>query len=278
MRIATWCIDGIRGRLEVLCHWLERRRPDVVALQKIRVPEKKFPAEALGSVGYRSEPRCRESAYGVALLAWHDLPAPEIRVRGLPGEDGRDDRLLTASVGDLVVSSVYAPFANPAVPGRGGTLANKVAWLDRLVAHLEERRIESDRSLLCGDFNVLPDVPAKRGVPNCTPEEQQRLRAICGTGFVDLYRRVNPLPDAGLNYGFNPRLPPTARLQLILGSERVAVSSSAVWVDEEYRASLDDLPDRTWPASAPVIVDFGDPLQRTVRGSDEGTVVLGRGQ
>ena len=56
MRIATWCIDGVRGRLEVLCHWLERRRPDVVALQKIRVPEEKFPTEVLASVGYRSEP------------------------------------------------------------------------------------------------------------------------------------------------------------------------------------------------------------------------------
>ena len=150
-----------------------------------------------------------KSWYGVALLARKDLPAPQIVERGLPGGDGRDDGLLTARIGDVVVSSVYAPYGNPAVRGKDGALSYKVAWLDRLIAHLEERRIESDRSLLCGDFNVLPDVPAKRGVPNCTPEEQQRLRAICGTGFVDLYRRVNPLPDAGLNYGFNPRLPPT---------------------------------------------------------------------
>ena len=260
MRIATWCIDGIRGRLEVLCHWLERRRPDVVALQKIRVPEEKFPTAALTSVGYRSEPLRRESLYGVALLARNDQPAPEILERGLPGGDGRDDGLLTARIGDVVVSSVYAPYCNPAVRGKDGALAYKVAWLDRLVAHLEERRIESDRSLLCGDFNVLPDVPAKSRVLNCTPEEQQRLRAIRGTGFADLHRRVNPDSDKGLNFDFNPRVRPTARLQLILAGERVAASASEVWVDEEYRAPLDDLPGRTWPASAPVIVDLGDPL------------------
>ena len=258
MKVATWCLGGVRGHLDVLCHWLERRRPDVVALQKIRVSEEKFPTEALASVGYRSEPLRRKSWYGVVLLARKDLPTPQILERGLPGGDGRDDGLLTARVGELVVASVYAPYGNPAVRGKGGALAYKVAWLDRLIAHLEERSVESDRALLCGDFNVLPDVPAKSRVLNCTTEEQQRLRAICGTGFVDLYRRVNPLPDAGLNYGFNPRLPPTARLQLILAGERVAASASEVWVDEEYRAAVDELRNPTWPASAPMIANLGD--------------------
>ena len=181
-------------------------------------------------------------------------------VCGTTGDYGQDDGLLTARIGDVVVSSVYAPFGNPAVRGKDGALAHKVGWLDRLIAHLQERGVGSDRSVLCGDFNVLPDVPAKPGVPNCTPEEQQRLRAILGTGFVDLYRCVTPLPDQGLNYGFNPRLPPTARLQLILAGERVAASASDVWVDEEYRAVIDGLGNRTWPASAPVITDLGDPL------------------
>ena len=112
--------------------------------------------------------------------------------------------------------------------------------------------------MLCGDFNVLLDVGATSGVLNCTPEEQERLQAILGTGFVDLYRRVNPASE-GLNYGFNPKLPPTTRLQLILGSEGVAASASEVWVDEEYRAAIDELRNPTWPASAPVIADLGAP-------------------
>lgn len=233
MRVATWCIGGVRGHLDVLRHWLECRRPDVVALQKIRVSEELFPAQALRRVGYRSEPLRRQSLYGVALLSPCELPAPEILDRGLPGRDSPDDDgFLTARVGDLVVSSVYAPFGNPAVRGTAGALAYKAAWLDRLIAHLEERGVGSDRSVLCGDFNVLLDVGATSGVLNCTPEEQERLQAILGTGFVDLYRRVNPASE-GLNYGFNPKLPPTTRLQLILGSEGVAASASEVWVDEE---------------------------------------------
>ena len=261
MRVGTWCVAGVRGHLDLLCHWLECRRPDVVALQKICAPEAKFPAEALCQVGYRSYPLRCESLFGVALLSRHELPVPEILDRGLPGGDSLDDDgFLTAQIGDLVVSSVYAPYGNPAVRGKDCALAYKVAWLDRLIAHLNERRVGSDRSVLCGDFNVLPDVPAKPGVPNCTPREQKRLQAILDTGFVDFHRRVNPLSDAGFNYDFNHLFPPSARLQLVLGSESVAASASKVWVDKEYRAEVAGLGNPTWPASAPVIVDLNDPL------------------
>ena len=258
MKVASWCIGGVCGRLEVLCHWLQRRQPDVVALQKVRVSEEKFPAVALAGVGYRSEPLRRESRYGVALLMRNGLPAPEILDRGLPGGDSPDDDgLLTVRVGELVVASVYAPYGDPKRRGKAGALAYKIAWLDRLIAHLKKQRLASGRSVLCGDFNVLRDVPAESGVLNCTPEEKQRLQALLDTGFVDLYRSRSS--DAGLNYGFNPRLPPTSRLQLVLGSESVAESTAAACVDLEYRAAVDELPGRNWPASAPVIVDLVDP-------------------
>ena len=254
MRVATWCIAGVRGHLDVLRHWLERRRPAVVALQKIRAPRAVFPVDALDQLGYRSEPLCRPSSYGVALLSRSDLPEPHILDRGLPGGDGQDDGLLTARVGDLVVSSVYAPYGNPKRNGIDGALKTKIDWLDRLIAHLKDGRIASDRCMLCGDFNVLPDVAAKR-ILGRTPEEQQRLIELRATGFVDLYRRKNP-SDPGFSYGFNPRHPPTSRLQLSLGSENVVDSVLKAFVDLEYRAQRAELPDHTWPSSAPVIVDL----------------------
>ena len=198
MRVATWCIDGVRGRLDVLCHWLERRRPDVVALQKIRAPEAKFPKEELARAGYRSKALRGQSLYGVALLSRSVLPPLEILDRGLPGGDGQDDGLLTARVGDLVVSSVYAPYGNPKKRGFAGALAHKVCWLDRLIGHLGERRTASDRRVVCGDFNVRPDVCAKPGILNRTSEEKTRLQALRRTGFVDLYRASQPVSGSGL--------------------------------------------------------------------------------
>lgn len=255
MRVATWCIAGVRGHLDLLRHWLERRRPDIVALQKIQAPEAVFPADALGQVGYRSVSLCRPSSYGVALLSRRDLPEP--LDRGLPGGDGQDDGLLTIRVGDLVVSSVYAPWGNPKANGVAGALKLKLDWLDRLTAHVKDGRVASDRSILCGDFNVLPDVPAKR-VLGRTPEEQESLRALRATGLVDLYPYQEPW-DPGFNYEFNRRDPPTSRLQLLLGSENVADSVVCARVDLEYRAQLAELPGETWPSCAPVIVDLDGP-------------------
>ena len=108
-----------------------------------------------------------------------------------------------------------------------------------------------------GDFNILPDVPAKPGVLGCTIEEKMRFHKLLKTGFVDLHRQVKSTSDQGLNYGFNPKQPPTARLQLILGNESVAKSAASMWVDLEYRNPINVLVGKTWPASAPVIADFG---------------------
>ena len=46
MKIATWSVNSVNERLGHLRHWLEKRQPDIVALQKIRVSRKsqrKFP-------------------------------------------------------------------------------------------------------------------------------------------------------------------------------------------------------------------------------------------
>ncbi len=43
MRIATWNINGLRARLDFLCLWLERRHPDVVGLQELKIVDDQFP-------------------------------------------------------------------------------------------------------------------------------------------------------------------------------------------------------------------------------------------
>ncbi len=261
MRVATWCIGGVRGHQDLLREWLKRRRPAVVALQKIQAPDPVFPADALRQVDYRSESLCRRRSFGVALLVRSDLPKPDVLDRGLPGGDGQDDGFLTARVGDLVVSSVYAPYGDPKTNGFAGALELKIAWLRRLTTHVKARRMASDCSLLCGDFNVLPDVPPAKRVLNRTREEQRRLRELRATGFEDLYLHKEPW-DPGFNYEFNIHEPPTSRLQLLLGSEKVVDSVVCARVDLEYRAQLAELRNQTWPSSAPVIVDLNGPPWR----------------
>lgn len=43
MKIATYNVNGINGRLPVLLRWLEETQPDVVCLQELKAPQEKFP-------------------------------------------------------------------------------------------------------------------------------------------------------------------------------------------------------------------------------------------
>ena len=43
MKLATYNVNGINGRLPVLLRWLEQSEPDVVCLQELKAPQEKFP-------------------------------------------------------------------------------------------------------------------------------------------------------------------------------------------------------------------------------------------
>jgi exodeoxyribonuclease-3 len=46
MKIATYHVNGMNGRWPVLLYWLNEAAPDVVCLQKLEVPQEKFPEMA----------------------------------------------------------------------------------------------------------------------------------------------------------------------------------------------------------------------------------------
>jgi exodeoxyribonuclease-3 len=46
MRIATYNVNGINGRLGNLVGWLPETAPDVGCLQVLKAPDEKFPAPA----------------------------------------------------------------------------------------------------------------------------------------------------------------------------------------------------------------------------------------
>ena len=52
MRIASYNVNGVNGRLSVLLRWLEEARPDIVCLQELKCPDERFPRVALEAAGY----------------------------------------------------------------------------------------------------------------------------------------------------------------------------------------------------------------------------------
>src|ERR1700761_6246310 len=108
MKIATFNVNGVNGRLPVLLRWLEEARPDVVGLQELKAQHDNFPVAAIEAAGYGAVWRGQKSGNGVAILAGGCQPH-ETR-RGLPGDaDDVQSRYIEAAVGGVLVASLYAP-------------------------------------------------------------------------------------------------------------------------------------------------------------------------
>ncbi len=239
MRIATYNVNGVNGRLPRLLEWLDETGPDVACLQEIKTSDPKFPALAIEAAGYRAIWHGQPSHHGVAILARDAAPA-EIR-RGLPGsEDDREARYLEARVGDLVVASVYLPNGNPQ-PGR--RFDYKLAWFDRLIAHAQGL-VDADRpTVLAGDFNV---VPTDRDIYNAylwredavmQPESREAYRRLLGQGWVDATRRLHP-DERIYTYWVNAaafRRGAGFRMDFLLLSPDLAARLEATGVDREHR-------------------------------------------
>ena len=84
LKIATFNVNGVNGRLPVLLRWLAEFRPDVPCLQELKAPQEKFPEAALHEAGYGAVWHGQKSWNGRAILA-RGLKSVESR-RGLPGD------------------------------------------------------------------------------------------------------------------------------------------------------------------------------------------------
>ena len=73
MRIATFNVNGVNGRLPVLLRWLAETEPDIVCLQELKAAQDKFPARALQQAGYGAIWHGRKSWNGVAICRILDL-------------------------------------------------------------------------------------------------------------------------------------------------------------------------------------------------------------
>ena len=54
MKIATFNVNGVNGRLPVLTRWLAETAPDVACLQELKAADEKFPEPAIREAGYRA--------------------------------------------------------------------------------------------------------------------------------------------------------------------------------------------------------------------------------
>ncbi|HUR10106.1 MAG TPA: exodeoxyribonuclease III [Flavitalea sp.] len=194
MKIATYNVNGVNGRLPVLLRWLKETNPDVVCLQELKTPQEKFPEKAILDAGYHAIWHGQKSWNGVAILSRHGTPE-EIR-RVLPGDpDDSHSRYIEATVKDLIIGCLYLPNGNPAP---GPKFDYKLRWFERLTVHAAELFDSGKPVVLTGDFNVMPtelDVyKPERWTTDALfrPETRAAFKALVAQGWTDAIRKLYP--------------------------------------------------------------------------------------
>ena len=152
MKIATYNVNGVNGRLPVLLKWLEEAKPDIVCLQELKAPQEKFPIKEIDEAGYHAVWKGQKSWNGVAILSKNEKPV--LRTNILEGDDeDEQSRYLEAKIGDLIIACIYLPNGNP-YPGP--KFDYKLKWFERLQARAELLISSEKPVILIGDFNVIP--------------------------------------------------------------------------------------------------------------------------
>jgi exodeoxyribonuclease III len=239
LKIATFNVNGVNGRLPRLLEWLAETRPDVACLQEIKTDDSKFPAKAIEAAGYGAIWHGQRSHHGVAILARGENPL-EVR-RGLPGDENDvQARYLEADVQGVRVASVYLPNGNPAP---GPKFDYKLAWFERLIRHSRTLFDAGLPVVLAGDFNV---VPTNADIYNAwlwrfdavlQPETRRMYERLLAQGWVDATRHLYP-KERVYTFWVNAdafRRNAGFRMDFLLLSRALVERLTATGVDAEYR-------------------------------------------
>ncbi len=238
LKIATWNVNSLNVRLPHVLAWCEAEKPDVLALQETKLPDERFPAEALQEIGYHSVFSGQKTYNGVAVLSLEPACEP---VTDVPDLDDPQRRILAVTVGDVRIIDLYV--VNGSEVG-SEKFAYKLDWLEKVTAWIGGEIQQHENVLVLGDFNIAPD---NRDVHDpddwhekilCSTTERNALQKIFELGLQDTFRlfeqedRIWSWWDYRMN-AFRRKL--GLRIDLLLASQAMANRCIASYVDIEPR-------------------------------------------
>jgi exodeoxyribonuclease III len=193
VKIATWNINSIRRRLDLVLEWLRQNQPDVLCLQETKVQDSEFPADAFRDAGYHPTFRGMKGYNGVATLT---RLAPEFVMHGLhEGTDNEDVRILQTVVAGIPIVNTYVPQGHRIDSEK---YVFKLEWFLRFRRYCNERLDPAKPAIWTGDLNVAPEPidvyhPDRRvNDPDFHIDARNAFKETVAWGFHDLFRERYP--------------------------------------------------------------------------------------
>jgi len=194
--LATWNINSVRLREELVLKLLRDEGPDVLCLQECKSPVEKIPMAGFAALGYTHLVARGQKGYnGVAILA--KQPLEEVAAYDL-ADLGHARHIAARLANGVVIHNFYVPAGGDkpdrAVNEKFGQKLDYLADMrDAFAANKPERAI------LVGDLNIAPreddvwDHKKLLKVVSHTPIEVERLEEVRVAGdWVDVTRADIP--------------------------------------------------------------------------------------
>ena len=255
MKIATWNINSVNSRLDLLLTWCHTAQPDVLRLPETKCVDAKFPAERLRAVGFEHSAFFGEKSYnGVAIVSKYEIG--DVRKNFPDNMADSQRRQIAGTINGIYIVNTYVP------QGTGfGTdkFTYKLDWINRLRKYFDANLDLDEKVLLCRDLNVAPHeldvwkVSFWKDKLRFTKPERDAIQTLKKWGFVAVFGQLND--EAGeyswwdyFHHSFEKNRGP--RIDHIWASPPLAELCTDCWIDKGPRA-LERPSDQ-----APVIAEF----------------------
>jgi exodeoxyribonuclease-3 len=198
LRIATWNINSVRLRIEMVRQFIEQSEIDVLCLQETKAHNDVFPFDALRELGFPHIHAIGMKSYnGTAILSKVPFTIGDVR----QSCEKDDCRHSIAVLGDSTeIHNFYVPAGGDIPdPMVNVKFAHTLRFLDEMESWFTARSNPKNRMILVGDLNIAPletDVWSHKAllkVVSHTPVEVDRLdRVQASHRWVDAVRHFIP--------------------------------------------------------------------------------------
>ncbi len=155
LRIATWNINSVRLRIDIVRQFLATYAPDILCLQETKVQDDLFPVQAFEDMGYPHLAIHGQKMYhGVAIVARRPF-VDQVQRHWCGKTDAR--HLYVTLDGGIELHNFYIPSGGDVPdPEANDKFAHKLQFMGEMADWFGGRTAPDNKMIMVGDFNVAP--------------------------------------------------------------------------------------------------------------------------